>query len=79
MSAGLCMPPGAAQAAQQLAAGELRASALLEQCLARIARHNPAINALVTLDEARARRAADSGPAQRGCWWCASPEWQTHP
>lgn len=58
MSAGLCMPPGAAQAAQQLAAGELRASALLEQCLARIARHNPAINALVTLDEARARRAA---------------------
>lgn len=56
MSAGLSMPPGAAQAAHQLAAGEVRASALLEQCLARIARHNPAINALVTLDDARARR-----------------------
>ncbi len=60
-------------------------SALLEQCLARIARHNPAINALVTLDEARARRAAvavDALLVQGVAWFDAQPllgPWQASP
>ena len=53
--------PTASAALQQLATGELRAVPLLEQCLARIGHHNPAINALITLDlpgaRAQARRA----------------------
>lgn len=50
------MPARALAAA--IAAGELSVSAVLEACLARIARLNPAVNAIVTLDAEGARAQA---------------------
>lgn len=49
---------GAADAAAKIASRELSASDLLSACRQRIERHNPAINALVTLDLESAERAA---------------------
>lgn len=50
---------GAKRAAKEIAAGRLTAVDLLEACTQQIARHNPLTNALVTLDLAGARRAAE--------------------
>ena len=54
----LKFPPSASAALAALRRGETQPSALLEDCIARIERHNPAINALVTLDLAAARATA---------------------
>ena len=57
--------------AAAIRAGDLSATAVLEAHLAQIARHNPAINAIVTLDAdgARARaREADAALAHGECW-----------
>lgn len=57
----LKFPPSASAALTALTAlrqGETLPSTLLEECIARIERHNPAINALVTLDLASARASA---------------------
>ncbi|MDR2155086.1 MAG: hypothetical protein LBE78_08695 [Burkholderiaceae bacterium] len=37
--------------AQKIIRGNMPATALVESCLAQIRQHNPAINAVVTLDE----------------------------
>jgi amidase len=50
----------ASRAAEEIAAGRLSAVELLEACARQIARHNPTINALVTLDLAGARRTAEA-------------------
>jgi amidase len=54
----LKFPTSASAAIAALRRGKTQPSALLEDCIARIERHNPAINALVTLDLAAARAAA---------------------
>lgn len=56
----------AADLATQLRAGAFSARALLESCLTRVSLHNPAINAVVTLDLDRARARADAIDARRG-------------
>ncbi len=48
-----------------LRAGEISARELLETYLQRTERHNPGLNAIVTLDAARARSRADSADARR--------------
>ena len=62
---------GAAQLARRIAAGELSSRALLEAMLARVAKYNPALNAIILLraDEARARAdAADAAQAAGQSW-----------
>jgi amidase len=49
----------------QLRAGESSSRELLESYLQRIERHNPGLNAVVTLDAARARSRADAADARR--------------
>lgn len=51
--------------AEQLRRGEVSARAALEAHLARVARHNPALNAIIHLDAARARARADAADAAR--------------
>ena len=53
----------ASEAATEIAGGHLSAVDLFEICAQQIARHNPAINALVTLDLAKARQAAIAADA----------------
>lgn len=53
----------ASHAAAEIAAGRLSATALFESCTQQIARHNPTINALVTLDLDRARQSAQAADA----------------
>lgn len=48
----------ASEAAAEIAAGRLSALDLFDACAQQIARHNPSINALVTLDLEKARQAA---------------------
>lgn len=55
---------GASAAARAIREGRLSAEALLDACLARIARFNPALNALVTVDTAGARDAAKAADRQ---------------
>lgn len=50
--------PGASEAARQIRCGERSAEALLSECLARIAKYNPDLNAFVHLDATAAARAA---------------------
>ena len=61
----------AVELAAALRARRLSARELLELYLARIARHNPALNAVCTLDEARARRRAQEADSalERGELW----------
>jgi len=61
----------AVELAAALRARRLSARELLELYLARIARHNPALNAVCTLDEARARRRAQEADnaLERGELW----------
>lgn len=54
----------ACAAARELRGGSLSAEALLDACLARIARFNPTLNALVTVDSAGAREAAKAADRQ---------------
>jgi len=49
----------------RLRAGEVSSRELLESYLKRIERHNPGLNAIVTLDAARARSRADAADARR--------------
>lgn len=49
----------------RLRAGEVSSRELLESCLQRVERHNPGLNAIVTLDAARARSRADAADARR--------------
>lgn len=49
--------------AAAIGAGELSSRELLEACVARIGKHNPAINAVVAMDLDAARRAADAADA----------------
>lgn len=51
--------------ASHIACGDITASELVERCLARIKRHNGAINAIVTLDESGALAAARKADAAR--------------
>ena len=53
----------ASRAAEEIAAGRLSAVDLLDACTQQIAKHNPTINALVTLDLAKARQAAEKADA----------------
>jgi amidase len=53
----------ASRAAEEIAAGRLTAVDLLDSCTQQIARHNPAINALVTLDLDKARQSAEAADA----------------
>ena len=50
----------ASHAAEEIAAGHLTAVDLFDACAQQIARHNPTINALVTLDLDHARQAAEA-------------------
>ncbi len=50
---------------ERLRRGALSARALLEWQLSRVERHNPALNAIIHLDTARARAAADAADAAR--------------
>ena len=62
---------GAAQLARRIAAGDISSRALLEAMLARVAKYNPALNAIILLraDEARARAdAADAAQAAGQSW-----------
>lgn len=60
------MTLSASEALLRMQQGHLSSSELLEQQLARVATFNPAINAVVVLDEARARqRAAEADAARR--------------
>lgn len=52
--------------AQQIIRGETSSTELVERSLERIKRLNPAINAIITLDEERALVAAKQADAQRG-------------
>jgi len=54
----------ASAAARAIREGRLSAEALLDACLARIARFNPTLNALVTVDAAGAREAAKAADRQ---------------
>jgi amidase len=54
----LCMLP-AHELGRRLVDGELSSVELLEAVLARIEQHNPALNAVVSLDERKARKAAE--------------------
>lgn len=58
MSSEAILEVGAVEQARMLRRGELRSSELVELYLRRIAAHNPAISAFVTVFEGRARRAA---------------------
>ena len=60
----------ATRQAAAIRAGEISSRELLEQQLARVDTHNPVINAVVTLDVARGRAAADAADvdAARGAW-----------
>jgi amidase len=61
----------ATELARRIAARELSASEALDECLQRITAENPKLNAVVTLDEARAReraRAADAALARGESW-----------
>jgi Asp-tRNA(Asn)/Glu-tRNA(Gln) amidotransferase A subunit family amidase len=60
----------ATRQAAAIRAGEVSSRELLEQQLARIELFNPMINAVVTLDAARSRAAADAADADasRGAW-----------
>ena len=53
------------EAARHIREGSLSAETLLDACLARVARFNPSLNALVTLDEAGARAAAKAADRKR--------------
>lgn len=53
----------ASHAAEKIAAGHLTAVDLFDACAQQIARHNPKINALVSLDLDRARQAAEAADA----------------
>ena len=53
----------ASRATDEIAAARLSAVDLFNACTQQITRHNPAINALVTLDLAKARRAAETADA----------------
>jgi amidase len=61
----------ASQLAADIRSRRLTASALVELCLERIRRHNPALNAIVTLDEEGARRRAREADAAaaKGEFW----------
>jgi amidase len=61
----------ATQAARALQAGEVTAQELVEHLIGRIARYNPGLNAIVTLDVERAReRARQADEAlSHGEWW----------
>lgn len=62
-------PESACSAAQRIRRGEISATDLVDACLARIRQYNPAINAVVTLDETcalTAARTADALQAQGG-------------
>jgi len=50
----------------RLRGGKVSCRELLEACLERIERHNPGLNAVVTLDAARARGRADAADVRRG-------------
>ncbi len=60
----------ATRQAAAIRGGELTSRDLLELLLARIDAHNPVVNAVVTLDVARGRAAADAADADaaRGAW-----------
>lgn len=49
----------------RLRAGDVSSRELLESCLQRVERHNPGLNAIVTLDATRARSRADAADARR--------------
>jgi amidase len=49
----------------RLRAGDVSSRELLESCLRRVERHNPGLNAIVTLDATRARSRADAADARR--------------
>ncbi|MBR0564627.1 amidase [Azoarcus sp. L1K30] len=53
----------ASRAAEEIAAGRLSAVDLFNACTQQITQHNPALNALVTLDLAGARRVAEAADA----------------
>src|SRR4051794_17705549 len=55
----------AAEMLRALSAREISATELLERHLERIARHNPALNAIVTSNEEEARRSAAAADAER--------------
>ena len=57
-STDICMLPAHEQG-RRLIEGELTATELLEAVLARIERHDPALNAVVSLDEKKARKTAE--------------------
>ncbi len=59
------MYDSARQTTQKIACGEISATEIVESCLASINRHNPAINAVVTLDEAGALGAAQQADTLR--------------
>ena len=59
------------QLAAAIQAGEVRAVAVLDAYLAQLARHNPTLNAIVTIDAERARaraQAADAALARGEVW-----------
>lgn len=61
----------ATELATRIRQREVRATELLEACLARIAKYNPSLNAIVTLDEEGARervREADAALARGETW-----------
>jgi Asp-tRNA(Asn)/Glu-tRNA(Gln) amidotransferase A subunit family amidase len=53
----------ATEAARRIHAGTLQAESLMEACLARIAEHEPVVQAFAWFDAAAARRAAAAAPA----------------
>jgi amidase len=61
----------ASQAVASLRAGQTTAVDVVEALLARIEKYNPAVNAIVTLDAAGARRRAQEADqaSRRGEWW----------
>lgn len=62
----MILPDSVRNTAQKILRGETSAMELLECCLARIKRHNPSINAIVTLDEDSALAAAQRADSLRG-------------
>ena len=62
---------GCAELARRIAAGAISSRALLEQCLTRIARFNPVLNAVVLLraDEARVRADQADAALRKGTSW----------
>lgn len=57
------MPESVRKTAESIARGEMSSTESVERCLARIRQHNPAINAVVTLDESGALAAAKRADA----------------